>query len=84
MRCQLECGKRSVMAGRAIKLDPKTNRKDPNTRTSTPDERARNASALDPNEIAIRSYELWQQRGCPIGSPEIDWFNAEEELLSRL
>ena len=72
------------MAGRALKIDPKTNKKDLNTSTNIPDQSGRNAAALDPNEIAIRSYELWQQRGCPIGSPEIDWFNAEEELLSRL
>ena len=31
-------------------------------------------------EIAIRAYHLWQERGCPIGSPEEDWFTAEEEL----
>ena len=84
MRCQFEYGTRSIMAGRALKINPKTNKKNLNTSTNTPDERPRNAAALDPIEIAIRSYELWQQRGYPIGSPEIDWFNAEEELLSRL
>lgn len=30
--------------------------------------------------VATRAYELWQARGCPIGSPEIDWFRAEQEL----
>jgi DUF2934 family protein len=34
-------------------------------------------------EIAVLAYELWIQRGCPIGSPEVDWFRAEEELKSR-
>jgi hypothetical protein len=41
-------------------------------------------------QIALRAYELWQQRGCPLGTPETDWFRAEQELtktesvLSRL
>lgn len=26
------------------------------------------------------AYELWQRRGCPLGSPEIDWFAAEDSL----
>jgi len=33
--------------------------------------------------IAARAYELWQARGCPLGSPERDWFQAAEELRSR-
>lgn len=33
--------------------------------------------------IAARAYELWQLRGCPIGSAEIDWLEAEQELQSR-
>ena len=32
------------------------------------------------DEIANRAYELWERRGCPIGSPEEDWIRAEEEL----
>ena len=31
-------------------------------------------------EISALAYELWIQRGCPLGSPEVDWFRAEEEL----
>lgn len=30
--------------------------------------------------IQQAAYYLWQQRGCSIGSPEIDWFRAKEEL----
>lgn len=26
------------------------------------------------------AYELWERRGCPIGSPEVDWFEAEQAL----
>ena len=31
-------------------------------------------------EIALRAYGLWQERGSPIGSPEEDWFRAEQEI----
>jgi hypothetical protein len=31
-------------------------------------------------EISALAYELWIQRGCPLGSPEVDWLRAEEEL----
>jgi hypothetical protein len=38
---------------------------------------------LDPAEVAELSHQLWIERGCPIGSPEQDWFRAEEELSLR-
>jgi len=31
-------------------------------------------------EIAALAYNLWQERGCPVGSPEIDWLQAERQL----
>ena len=31
-------------------------------------------------EIAARAHELWIERGCPVGSPDEDWFRAEEEI----
>jgi hypothetical protein len=34
----------------------------------------------DQQEIAILAYHVWQERGCPIGSPEEDWFRAEQSL----
>ncbi len=30
--------------------------------------------------IQLAAYHLWQQRGCPFGTPEVDWFGAEEQL----
>ena len=30
--------------------------------------------------IAQRAYQLWEERGCPYGCPEEDWFRAENEL----
>ena len=35
-------------------------------------------------DIVSLAYALWQQRGCPEGSPEEDWFRAEQELAARL
>jgi hypothetical protein len=29
------------------------------------------------------AYEYWQERGCPDGSPEIDWLKAEETFRAR-
>ncbi len=31
-------------------------------------------------EIEQVAYALWKQRGCPLGSPEFDWFEAERIL----
>lgn len=35
------------------------------------------------DEIAARAYRCWVERGCPIGSPEVDWERAEEELKAE-
>ena len=32
------------------------------------------------HDIAKLAYVLWQQRGCPYGTPEFDWFEAERKL----
>ena len=34
-------------------------------------------------EIARLAYELWEGRGRPVGSPEIDWVGAESALGVR-
>ncbi len=31
-------------------------------------------------QIAVRAYFYWEARGCPHGSPETDWEEAEREL----
>ena len=28
-------------------------------------------------EIVMLAYQYWEQRGRPIGSPEVDWYRAE-------
>ena len=31
-------------------------------------------------EVESLAYKLWEERGAPLGTPEVDWFRAEEEL----
>jgi DUF2934 family protein len=33
-------------------------------------------------QIAVLAYLLWHERGCPDGSPETDWFQAEQALAN--
>lgn len=44
----------------------------PSTQVSLPD------PTLD--EISTRAKYLWIERGCPIGSPEVDWEKAKRQL----
>jgi Protein of unknown function (DUF2934) len=37
----------------------------------------------DQEQIAKLAYQLWQTRGCPIGSPDQDWFQAEQQLQNQ-
>lgn len=39
-------------------------------------------SVVNPDEgsIAALAYHLWMARGCPIGSDQDDWFQAESIL----
>lgn len=39
-------------------------------------------AASERDHVAELAYTLWESRGCPIGSPEEDWFKAEQELAS--
>jgi len=39
---------------------------------------------LKTEDLATRAYFYWLERGCPAGSPEQDWFRAEEELRTLL
>src|SRR5436305_15321586 len=33
--------------------------------------------------VQLAAYYLWEQRGCPFGTPELDWFRAEEQLAGQ-
>ncbi len=49
------------------------------TQDTSPDLGTQTAGGTS-EEISRRAYRCWQQRGCPHGSPELDWQRAEEEL----
>ena len=34
-------------------------------------------------DIAVLAHQYWQARGCPVGSPEQDWFDAARELRAQ-
>ena len=35
-------------------------------------------------QIAMLAYSLWQARGCPEGSSEQDWLQAEQQITSGM
>ena len=39
--------------------------------------------AANSQDIAALAYQLWEARGCPYGSPDVDWFEAEQQLQGR-
>jgi hypothetical protein len=39
--------------------------------------------AFGHREIAALAHQLWEERGCPEGSPDQDWYRAAEILRSR-
>jgi hypothetical protein len=41
-------------------------------------------TAPNREEIECLAHQYWVERGSPIGSPEEDWFRAEEEVTNRL
>jgi hypothetical protein len=41
------------------------------------------ARAVSDEEIALRAYALWEERGRPFGSPEEDWHNARTQLYGE-
>ena len=50
-----------------------------NSETSAPPARPH----LTHEQIASLARALWQQRGCPEGSSEEDWYRAEQELFAQ-
>ena len=51
------------------------------------DGRANSTTHLDngsvTEQIAALAYALWQERGCPAGTAEEDWFRAEQEIQAK-
>jgi hypothetical protein len=41
-------------------------------------------SELQRHELTKQAaFFLWEQRGCPLGTPEVDWFRAEKEMRAK-
>jgi len=41
------------------------------------------AANSDHETIQVPAYDCWVARGRPIGSPEVDWLQAEEDLKNK-
>ena len=65
--------KGGVMSKRATRLHEVSTGRSAGSAMAIPDQEA----------IAIRAYQLWVERGSPIGSDQEDWFRAEEELKGQ-
>jgi len=46
----------------------------------TPEKQPQVSNGVNVEEIRVRAYELWCDRGCPDGSADDDWYQAEREL----
>ena len=38
-------------------------------------------SDAEHEQIEKLAYQLWEERGGPLGSPDDDWFRAEQEFI---
>jgi len=43
----------------------------------------RSKAPVDAEAVEAMAYQLWLQRGCPIGSDQEDWYRAEAELRDK-
>ncbi|MCI0379461.1 MAG: DUF2934 domain-containing protein [Gemmataceae bacterium] len=43
-----------------------------------------NSASVPHEKIAMRAYEKWCKRGCPQGTEQQDWFEAEKELRQEM
>jgi hypothetical protein len=53
---------------------------------STVRESVKTAATVSPteSEIATVAYQLWLDKGCPVGSDQEDWFRAEAMLKNAI
>ena len=79
--------------GRGTLAAKQSTRAIPTRRTSKPRSRvpkavhapAAETSPANPerDEISLLAYSYWEARGCQGGSPEEDWYRAEQEIQRR-
>jgi hypothetical protein len=53
---------------------------DPTVLPGTPVIEVPSSDSAHCQQIAERAYSYWQARGCPDGSPEEDWYRAENDF----
>ncbi|MCZ2154494.1 MAG: DUF2934 domain-containing protein [Bryobacterales bacterium] len=46
------------------------------------DQQTTTRSIVGHESIAALAYQLWEARGCPEGSPEQDWHDAQQMLAA--
>ena len=68
---QRQLNKETLMAAKAAKAAKKGNGE---TRFVPPEH----------EQIASLAFMFWQTRGCPHGSPQVDWLQAEQSLTKTL
>lgn len=51
--------------------------------TRTAKQPIESAKTSNEHDVAELAFQLWNKRGCPIGTPEEDWFRAEAEIKTR-
>ena len=70
----------SSNAGAPAASMPSTNTE---ARANDSDTSREGAYSYSNEDIAAHAYRCWHERGCPEGSPEVDWHRAEQELRNR-
>lgn len=65
-------------------MSPKIVKQDDPETVAAPAESAEqpSAAAVKTENVRDLAYKRWLERGCPQGSPDEDWFEAEHELQS--
>ncbi len=64
----------------------KGNTKSSSRKAAAPDHTSQeilNSAVTDHEQIALLAYSYWEARGRQGGSPEDDWFRAEQEIRFR-
>ncbi len=74
-------GQRAQPASRERQRTPDLTSAEPRTpNPTTPEDSAAEQNSPTHEQTARWAYEFWMERGCPEGSPDVDWIRAEQEL----
>jgi len=72
------------MASQALKIGPEKKNTAGALHEPSEDSGQRTLSeGLEGKGVSALAYLFWEERGCPIGSPQEDWFRAEETFKKR-